>query len=518
MKRFKAICWCISVDLKSAFVKPVVKIFLEVKTMSAKTHVSQNSVSVADIPKLKDQELLQATADLVQRERHVLTLVLHHLREVERRRLFSDMGYPSLFEYCVRELKYSEGQTGRRIQAMRLLKELPEIQPMIRSGSLSLTNLSQAQSYFRDVQKQAHQKKGSENQGGQNQAGDANLSEDWTKRNQPLSRALKLEILQSLQNTPSREGQKKLIEIEQESSGLGAGPILPKDRERPLGQDYNQVCFAMSPELKEQLEVARSLIGVAGAQMNLNDLLLEVSKIAVHELEVKKFGKRRTLKKYKEREEVQDKISTLIDDELSTDRCHCDGRYNLKESRLGPQNLVIHGAVAQPKEMLSSGQNPTPTPALEFDIESSRGFSLEDFHTKNLDPKSTPSQAAAEAMARAMSEKEFTGDNSVDERQTGTDPRLNLSGANRCNPRYIPRSIQKAVWDRDGGKCVCCRSKRNLNFDHIQPVALGGDSNESNLRLLCFQCNQRQAIKTFGFHNYRHDRRIHSLWQETPRH
>ena len=83
------------------------------KTMFDQSQLSKSSIG--GIPKLKDQELLKVTADLVQRERHVLTLVLHHLREVELKRLFSYLGHPSLFEYCVQELRYSEGKAGRRI-------------------------------------------------------------------------------------------------------------------------------------------------------------------------------------------------------------------------------------------------------------------------------------------------------------------------------------------------------------------------------------------------------------------
>jgi hypothetical protein len=48
-------------------------------------------------------------------------------------------------------LHYSEGQAGRRIQAMRLIKEIPEIEQKIESGALSLSNISQAQSFFRDI-------------------------------------------------------------------------------------------------------------------------------------------------------------------------------------------------------------------------------------------------------------------------------------------------------------------------------------------------------------------------------
>ena len=91
---------------------------------------------------LRDQELLANTEELVQTERSTLTKILHHLREIERRRLYSDKGCASLFEYTVKFLHYSEGQAGRRIQAMRLIKEIPEIGCKIESGALSLSNIS----------------------------------------------------------------------------------------------------------------------------------------------------------------------------------------------------------------------------------------------------------------------------------------------------------------------------------------------------------------------------------------
>ena len=51
---------------------------------------------------LKDKELFNQIKQSVRDERQVLTQILHQLREVERRRLYSDLGYKSLFEYAVK--------------------------------------------------------------------------------------------------------------------------------------------------------------------------------------------------------------------------------------------------------------------------------------------------------------------------------------------------------------------------------------------------------------------------------
>src|SRR3954466_4643944 len=82
------------------------------------------------------------------RQQSLLTELLHHLRENERRRLFSSYRYPSLFAYVIGELKYSEDEASRRISAMRLLRDLPEIEEKVSSGQLSMTNMILALSLF----------------------------------------------------------------------------------------------------------------------------------------------------------------------------------------------------------------------------------------------------------------------------------------------------------------------------------------------------------------------------------
>ena len=97
---------------------------------------------------ISDEILHNGNLETAKEEREVLTRMLHRLRETERRRLFSKFGCQSLFEYTVKFLKYSNDQADRRIKAMRLLRDLPEVEEKINSGALTLTNLALAQKLF----------------------------------------------------------------------------------------------------------------------------------------------------------------------------------------------------------------------------------------------------------------------------------------------------------------------------------------------------------------------------------
>lgn len=69
------------------------------------------------LEKLRDSELLRRIEVLVQDEHDATIQILHHLNEIERRRLDLDLGYSSLFDYCIQCLEYSPSAAGRRIQA-----------------------------------------------------------------------------------------------------------------------------------------------------------------------------------------------------------------------------------------------------------------------------------------------------------------------------------------------------------------------------------------------------------------
>lgn len=71
--------------------------------------------------------------------------------------------------------------------------------------------------------------------------------------------------------------------------------------------------------------------------------------------------------------------------------------------------------------------------------------------------------------------------------------------------RHIPAEVKRKVYHRDGGQCTyvdgCghrCTARGMLEYDHIEPYALGGPATVENTRLRCATHNRLEAEEKFG--------------------
>lgn len=69
----------------------------------------------------------------------------------------------------------------------------------------------------------------------------------------------------------------------------------------------------------------------------------------------------------------------------------------------------------------------------------------------------------------------------------------------------IPAAMQRAVMRRDGHRCTFvsadgrrCESRTRLEFDHVRPLARGGQTTVDNLRMRCRAHNFHEAERVFG--------------------
>lgn len=124
----------------------------------------------------------------------------------------------------------------------------------------------------------------------------------------------------------------------------------------------------------------------------------------------------------------------------------------------------------------------------------------EDTHTLKL-VISEKTLEKFENLKKLMARKDFDQDELLDfmikaatEKIEKTNVKPRTAPAQSPEARVITTKLRKTIFIRDHGRCQNCKSNYKIEVDHIQPYSMGGKTTESNLRLLCFSCNQRQRV------------------------
>lgn len=267
-----------------------------------------------------DSELLTETRSLVSKEREIKSQILLYLKEFDSRKIYLERGFSSLFSFCMEFLGYTEAEAQRRISACRLLNELPEIEGKIESGELSLTAISQAQSYF---------------------------------KSQNLDASGKMEVLTLLENKSTRQCERELIKLNPE--------ILPTrtEEQRLLTQDHVEIKVILDSKTVAKLEKLKQLFSHE-PEMNLPklidkmaDLMLQKKDLTLKSGRSQKVPGAREVTRYipaKIRREVmiRDNQECQFQDTLTGRKCRSNFRLQFehvqpfaKGGKNEPKNLQI---------------------------------------------------------------------------------------------------------------------------------------------------------------------------------
>lgn len=194
-----------------------------------------------------DQALLQDTKKLAAEERRITTAILHHIKEIDRRRLYSDIKFGSLLEYCVKELGYSESCAWRRISASRLMYDLPQIEAKIAKGTLNLTHISQANQFFR--------------------------------QNEIFEPTKKIQVLKEIEGLSKRESEKKLFQM----SGV-AFPV--KETEKRISHSEIKMTIILSDHTQDLILKVRALLNKI---VSMDELIQLMALETIQVLQKRKF-------------------------------------------------------------------------------------------------------------------------------------------------------------------------------------------------------------------------------------
>ena len=90
---------------------------------------------------LSDSEIISQLSQLVKTEKEITERIVRHFAEVERRRLYLELGYGNLFDYATRGLGYSNAAAMRRITAARAGLQASEVFDCLETGELNLSTI-----------------------------------------------------------------------------------------------------------------------------------------------------------------------------------------------------------------------------------------------------------------------------------------------------------------------------------------------------------------------------------------
>ncbi|MCB0342625.1 MAG: HNH endonuclease [Pseudobdellovibrionaceae bacterium] len=403
---------------------------------------------------LSDNDLHLHTKDLVRRERELVTKVLHHLAEIERRRLFSAFKCSSLFDYATRLLGYSESQAHRRISAMRMILEVPEVEQKLEEGKLTLTNVAEARKFFRQEEKSLGTK---------------------------LNCQEKKQVLEKLENKSTRESERTLV-------ALSSSPIKAKESTRIVSSELTELKIIADQALMEKLEKLRGLLAHKNPFPSHCELLHMLCDVAIKEIEPKK--------------PKQNNQPGLVTTMMHKEKKH-QKNLPMRISKINKngepqghqQNQPGVGDITAPRAHLNRVHGETN--------KNDEAKILKPNGHQNLGETTAPQGGPRQSYLRTLCNKAIKGvevatPNQKDHQNNNKTTAQQGSLRQKYQRSAIPQSIKRLVFHRDQGRCVHCGSGYALEYDHIQPQCLGGANDVSNLRLTCRSCNQRFAIEKLG--------------------
>ncbi len=192
---------------------------------------------------LKNSDLDLRIKSLARQERELLTQVLHVIKEIDNRRLYLELGFSSLFAYLTESVGYSASSAQRRIDAARLLSEIPSLSEKIERGEIHLTQACMIQKAAREIKR---------------------------TRQIRVSCEDKLELLTSLSGKNQRDTEKQVAQYFDM-------PILQKSIEKTQADDSVRLEITLSKSQYEKLKQAQALISHAVPSNQIVDFIEYVS-------------------------------------------------------------------------------------------------------------------------------------------------------------------------------------------------------------------------------------------------
>lgn len=430
---------------------------------------------VGSLVALSDERLTSELEDIAVEKRVVDARLLLYLSELDRRRLYRERGFPSLFEFCVSHLGFSEDVAYKRVSAARTIREYPLALELLCAGKIHLSAL---------VILKPHLNPGNYREWlaiavGKTKREIERLVVGRFPQPDTASRIRKLpEVVTcdepmrvtSTNNLVSKDSEGGASFVAKNAAAIPSAPIgspsskpsgfassqsvtnrvdatrpvhppIPSRRTvvQPISAHKYRVTFTTSAEFIRKLEHAKALVSHSISPVDLTALFERALDMLIESTERRRFGSTRSRRV----DRPLDSVSPVQIDERGSDAAE-----------------------------MQSASEPTGEVA-------------------------PATQCSRRIVADEKPARHGAG-------QDETEPR-NPSMHGPHQSRYVPANVRRVVWQRDEGQCTFvsdegrrCSSQHFLQIDHVTPFAFGGVASATNLRLRCASHNTMHAEHCFG--------------------
>jgi hypothetical protein len=380
------------------------------------------------------RDLDRRLADLVRSERHLVVQFVIELAGFAKRELYRELGYTSLFYYCVRQLGLSKASAFRRSEVARLIARFPVIADRLTEGRLFIRALVE----LREVLTEENHASVLTRAEGKSQEEAQLLAVEHRPKPIPrdVVRALPMAALpveSALVPVGPVGTSTQLLRSEAVQPHLGfalvpvetSAPARAPEVVKPLTPELRRLNVTVTAEFIDELEQVRVALSHKCPDGNFEQVVREAFKLVLE-----RDRKRKAL----------------------TER---------------PRALAAR-PVAQPAAPADSeapGDQAAPADS------------------------EAPRDAAAPADSEAPGDSEIAADS-----ETPVENARYVSAAIR---RAVWRRDQaRCTWPMGDGKV--CGATHRIEFDHDLELALGGKSTLGNIRLLCRSHNLMKAEQHLG--------------------
>jgi HNH endonuclease len=420
---------------------------------------------------LDSTTLSRRLRDLAAGERNATVDFLLHLDEFDRRRAYLEAGYSSLWDYCLKVLHLREGAAGRRIGAMRVLRQFPSVEGALRDGRLCPSTLALL-----------------------GQVLTAENVEELVARAAYRTKAEVDELVATIRpRAVPRDGLRRLPQPAGPANVPATAPIDAKQpRPPPLQHHHGEPSprtatplLALTPPAVASTPLAPTPSAVASTPLAPTPSAVASTPLASSASVVEPVFAPCAARDLARRPATE--IRAVSEDEWSL-RVTIDRACKEELERLTAllsHKLPRRDLTAVLREAIRCG----------LEKHGKRRGAVTPARSRRSATAPSPDESAPHDATNTASD----GGVVADRRDASEDLRR------RTAARAIPAAVRRLVWERDGGRCTWtsedgrrCDSRWQLEVDHVVPVARGGTAEVRNLRLTCRRHNVLHAEHVYG--------------------